>query len=183
MSPFEPTGDQARWRTLYALLQGTEVDSVLTYDDMAHALELDPLKDRHTIQMSMRRAARELELCEGHAVDAVTNEGYRVVRPQEHLTLARRHQKRSSRALKAGHSKVVNVDMTGVEPEVQKAFHVVATAFSMQMEFNRRLDVRQKRLEDSMHQVVKRTDRTDDEVSELRARLERLERAGIENRQ
>lgn len=45
----------------------------------------------------------------------------------------------------------------------------------MQMEFNRRTDIRQKKLEDSLDSMREKSTRTDEEVAELRARLERLE--------
>lgn len=175
MSPFEPAGEIARWRIIYGLLTDRTVGDVLTYDDMAEALDLDPADDRHTIQVAMRRAAKELESENKHAVEAVQNVGYRIVEPEEHLRLARGQQKRSSRALVRGHSKVVNVDLSGVDPEIRNAFQVVASAFAMQMEFNRRTDIRQKKLEDSLDAVRERSTRTDEEVAELRARLERLE--------
>lgn len=176
MSPFNPVGDIARWRTIYDLLSARAVGDVLTYEDMAEALDLDPVKERHTIQVAMRRAAKELEQEDGHAVEAVVNTGYRIVEPTEHLRLARQQQRRSSRALARGHSKVVNVDLSGVDPEVRQAFQVVASAFAMQMEFNRRTDVRQKKLEASLEAVREQSTRTDAEVAELRKRLERLEK-------
>lgn len=176
MSPFEPVGEVARWRILYRLFTERNVGDVITYETMAEALELDPDKDRHTIQVAMRRAAKELEYENKHAVEAVTNTGYRIVEPEEHLRLARGQQRRSSRALVRGHSKVVNVDLSSVDPEIRNAFQVVASAFAMQMEFNRRTDIRQKRLEDAIEAVHEKSSRTDDEVAELRERLERLER-------
>lgn len=175
MSPFEPAGDIARWRTLYELLQKLTVGDVLTYEAMAEALELDAEDDRHTIQVAMRRASKELEEENKHATEAVKNVGYRIVEPEEHLTLARRQQRKSSKALVRGNSKVVNVDLSDVDPEVRKAFQVMASAFAMQMEFNRRTDVRQKKLEESLDAVKQQSSRTDEEVAELRARLERLE--------
>lgn len=176
MSPFEPAGETARWRILYDLLSGRTVGDVLNYEVMAEALDLDPIEDRHTIQLAMRRASKELELENKHAVEAVQNVGYRIVEPEEHLRLARGQQRRSSRALARGHSKVVNVDLSNVDPEVRNAFQVVASAFAMQMEFNRRTDVRQKKLEDALNAVREKSTRTDEEVAELRARLDRLER-------
>lgn len=175
MSPFEPAGETARWRILYELLSGCDVDQVVTYEQMAEALELDATADRHMMQVAMRRAAIELEKVDRHAVEAVINVGYRVVEPEEHLRLAKGQQRKSSKALARGHSKVVNVDLSDVDPEVRKAFQVVASAFAMQMEFNRRTDVRQKKLEDALDSVREKSVRTDEEVAELRARLERLE--------
>lgn len=59
--------------------------------------------------------------------------------------------------------------------ESRKAFEAVARAFAMQMEFNRRFDTRQKRLEDVVETVSNRAERTEAELEELRARLARLE--------
>lgn len=176
MSPFEPAGEVARWRTLYDLLTKHEVGEVLSYDTMGTALDLDPEEDRHTIQVAMRRAAKELELTNKHAVEAVPNTGYRIVEPEYHLDLAKQQQRRSSRALVRGHSKVVNVDMSGMDPEVQNAFQVVASAFAMQMEFNRRTDVRQKKLEGALASMQEKSTQTDDEIAELRDRLDQLDK-------
>lgn len=176
MSPFEPVGDTARWRTLYQLLVELKIGDVLTYEDMSAALDLDPLKDRHIIQVAMRRAAKELENTDKHATEAVPNVGYRIVEPEEHLTLARRQQRKSSKALARGQSKVINVDLSDVDPEVRKAFQVMASAFAMQMEFNRRTDVRQKKLEDALGSIREESTQTAEEVAELRARLDRIER-------
>lgn len=176
MSPFEPIGPRARWRILYDLLRTKKVNETITYEEMGRTLDLDPDGDRSTIQMAMRRAGKELETEDQHAIDAEPNVGYRIVEVAEHLSLAKRQQRRSSRALVRGHSKVTNVDLNGVEPEIRKAFEVVAVAFSMQMDFNRRLDVRQKRLESAVGAITERHDRSEAEITELRSRLDRLER-------
>lgn len=175
MSPFEPVGDRARWRIVYDLLRVVPVDGVLEYEQMAEALDMDAEDDRHVIQMAMRRAGKELEQVEKHAIESISNVGYRVVRPPEHLRLARGHQSKAGKQLKRGHSKVVNVDFNEIEPETRKAFEVVAQAFAMQMQFNSRLDVRQKRLEEVVETVSERTERTASELAELRERMARLE--------
>ena len=181
MSPFEPAGERARWRIIYEMLQATPVDAVVTYEELGEALDLDPDKDRHTIQMAMRRAAQEYEREDRHAVDAVPNEGYRIVRAGVHLELARRHQKKAGKSLQRGHSKAVNVDLSEVEdPEVRKALEVTAQAFSLQMDFNRRFAVRQERLESAVREITDAQaadrQRSADEVAKLKERIERLER-------
>lgn len=182
MTGFLPVGDVARWRLIYQLLKPCQVDDVVTYDRMGELLELDPVKDRHIIQMAMRRAAQEFEQVDKHAVDSVKNVGYRVVRVQEHIGLARRQQRKAGRALESGHSKAVNVDFNDIEPETRKALEIVGRAFAMQMDFNRRFDVRQKKLESVMETVVTQVDgidkRSQEEIAELRERLARLEQAG-----
>lgn len=175
MTPFEPVGDRARWRMIYDELKDLKVGDVISYDDLGAACDLNPAQDRQRIQMTMRRAAKEFEEVNKHALEVVPNVGYRVVEITEHLRLARSQQKRAGRALVRGHSKVVNVDFNEIDPETRKAFEVVARAFSMQMEFNRRFDSRQRRLEDVVEAVNTRAERTEAELEELRARLARLE--------
>lgn len=175
MKPFEPIGKEARWRTIYGLLKKRGVGDTVTYETMADALDLDPVRDRNTIQAAVRRAAREYEETDKHALTPVPNVGYRVVAAQEHLTLARKQQRKSARALANGHSKVVNVDFTGMDPQVRKAFEVTGQAFALQMDFNRRFDVRQRRLESVVQETSTRTDRNEAEIAELKERLARLE--------
>lgn len=179
MEPFKPVGDRARWKVIYDLLVRTSTGEVLTYETIGEAVGLDASKDRQRIQMAIRRAAREHLTKDKRALDVVPNVGYRVVDAPEHLLLARRYQGKANRALARGHSAVTNVDLTGVGPEVRQAFEVVGAAFAMQMDFNRRFDVRQRRIEKAVSEIantsseVKR--RTEEEIAELRARLERLE--------
>lgn len=177
MAAFRPAGDRARWATVYGLLQAAEVGATVTYADLAEALKLDPLKHRHAIQMAVRRAAREFEEVDKRALEAIPNRGYRVVEPPEHLRLARRHQKKAGRALVRAHSAAVNVDLSSVDAATRHAFEVVAQAFALQLDFNRRLTVRQDRLEAAVRHVTERSTRSDTEIAELRARLERLERS------
>jgi hypothetical protein len=175
MSPFTPIGPTARWRTLYGLLRALEVGDVLTYETMAVALDLDPAKDRAITQLAMRRAARELEEQDKHAVEPITNVGYRIVEPETHVVLAKRHQRKAGRSLERGHSKVVNVNLNDVSPELRHIIEVGALAMAAQMDFNRRMDLRQSNLEQAVQAVHTKTERTDEELSDLRERLARLE--------
>jgi hypothetical protein len=175
MAAFKPLGDQARWRTIYDLLTAAPVEGIVTYDEIADALSLHPESDRHVIQMATRRAAKELLEHDRRSVDVVVNHGYRIVRAAEHMTLAKRQQKRSTKALKRGHDQVTYVDLSELDPETRSAFEVVARAFAAQMDINRRLDIGQKRLKESLDSMTERQDRSDDEIRRLRERLDRLE--------
>jgi hypothetical protein len=177
MAPmFEPIGDRARWRIVYDLLQKLDVGGILEYTTIGDALNLDPDTDRHAIQMAVRRAAKEHEEQDSRALNVVPNIGYRVVEAPEHLQLAQRHQKKSRRSLQRAQSKVVHVDLTGVDAEVRKAFEVTATALSMMADYTRRLDIRQRNLEKIVRTSQDRQDRSEEEIAQLRERLERLER-------
>lgn len=174
-TPFEPLGSKARWRTIYDLLQAAEIGAVVKYVDIAAALDLDADTDRHTIQMAARRAAKEHLTVDNRAIEPVQNVGYRIVEPEEHLRLAQQHQNKSRKALAMGHKQVVHVDLNGMEPEVRKAFDVTARAFSTLLDYNRRLDTKQKHLEKALDSVATRQDKSDDEIRELKERLARLE--------
>lgn len=174
MTRFQPLGDQARWRIIYDLLRKTGVDQVVTYQQLADALSLDP-EQRHLIQMAVRRAAREHEEVDKRALIVIPNVGYRVVRAPEHIGLARTQQRRASRSLARGWSKAVNVDLSGVDEATRHALEVVAQAFALQMDFNRRFDVRQQRLEEAVSTATQRMARSEEEIAELRERLHRLE--------
>lgn len=182
MSDFKPIGDRARWLDIYDLLRAAQINEVVTYESMAEAIGLDPDKDRTTIQGVVRRAAKEYEQVDKRAIVAVANEGYRVVEPQEHLGLARRHQKRSSRSLTRGHSKAVNVDLSKIDPETRKALDVVANVIAMQQDFARRAEAKLSSHDRAIKSLVEAKERTDSERDEFRARLEKLE-AGMGGQQ
>lgn len=173
--PFQPIGERARWKIVYEVLAAHDVGEVATYKQMADALKLSDTANRHAIQSAVRRAAIELEQVDNRAIEAEPNVGYRIVTPPEHLRLARQHQKVSRRALQRGHSKVVHVDLSDVAPEIRHSFEIVARAFSMQMDFNRRIDVRQARLEQAIDNMATQQTRTAEELAELKDRLARLE--------
>ena len=63
--------------------------------------------------------------------------------------------------------------------DTRRGFELMALAFSRQEDFNRRMDVRQKQLEGAMAAVSAKTDRSADEVAQLRARLEALEAKSV----
>lgn len=175
MSPFEPLGQTARWRTVYNLFQSTGTGNIVPYQAIADALDLDPETDRHAIQMAVRRAAKSFLRDDDHAIESVRNVGYRVVEPEEHLRLAQQQQKKSRKALVRGHDTAVHVDLNGMEPSIRRAFEVTARAFSTLLEYNRRLDTKQKHLEEALSSVSVQVDRSKEDITELRARLERLE--------
>ena len=176
MAPFQPRGDRARWRIIYDTLATLGPGDVLTYDQCGELLDLEPFKDRGLIHNAVRDAARRNEVDNKRAVEAVPNVGYRVVEAVEHARLAKGYQRRSAVALRAGRSKVVNVDMSQLDPDTRRGFELMAVAFARQEDFNRRLDIRQRRLEESVAAVTQTVDRSAEEVAELHARLERLER-------
>lgn len=172
---FKPAGERARWLDIYDLLRPAATNQIVTFDEMGEVLGLDPDKDRPSIRGALYRAAKELETVDKRAVAPVPNQGYRVVEPQEHLGLARRHQKRSSRSLTRGHSKAVNVDLSKIDPETRKALDVVANVIAIQQDFARRAEAKLTSHDKAIRSLVEARERSDQEREDFRLRLERLE--------
>jgi hypothetical protein len=176
VSPFQPSGAEARWRVLYRMLVDIPVGGMLTYKQMAEALNLDHVRHRSALNVAMRRAAQELEQQNKRAVEVVRDEGHRVVDVTGQFRLAKAHGRKAGTQLALAYSKATNVDLANVDPEVRKGFEVLAQGFAQQMEINRRLISRQRRTERILDTVSVRADRTAEEVAEINRRLEELEK-------
>jgi hypothetical protein len=180
MSPFQPAGARARWRVIYDMLTASKPGDTVTYDDMGKALELDPDKDRHLIQMAVRRAGREYLLVDCRALEPVPNTGYVIVESAKQLVLAGKHQVKARRSIRRGREQVTHVDVSGLDEATRQMFEIMAWKFAQQDEAIRRLDVRQQR---TQRQLAAAVSATSGEMAELRARLEKLEadrRAGAD---
>lgn len=172
---FQPIGDQARWRLLYEILRELDYDEQITYERMAEALDVDPVKDRGTIQVAMYRAAKELSLVNDRSIESVRGVGYRVVTPEEHVSLSRRQQRRSGRALTRAQRHVQHVDLSQMSPEGRSIVHAVSRALTWQQEAMRRLDIRQRDLEQVTKTVAEQGRQTAEETAENSSQLAKLE--------
>lgn len=175
MAPFTPIGDRPRWAVVYDFLKAHDVAEVVTYAELAEVLDLDPVRNRSAVQVAVRSAAGRFLTEERQALEAVPNVGYRIVEASEHLRLAKGHQAKASTALVRSHKTVVHTDVNGFDPALRRVFEVTATALSYQMDFIRRLDVRTAELESTMNVIAAGRERTDEEVAEIRRRLDRME--------
>lgn len=175
MSPFKPAGEQARWRIAYGLLRTTETGSILTYEKLGEALGLHPRTDRQKIQQAVKTAERRFLEDDKRAIEAVANEGYRVVDARGHLVLARTHHIKSSRELDRGHAVAVNVDLNGVDQNVRRALEMTAEGLSMLLEHNQRFEAKQAKFEEALASVSVRAERNEAELAELRSRMDKLE--------
>lgn len=175
MKPFEALGDKSRRALLVDLVADIDEDVVIPYEDIAAAIEVDE-DDRATCQGAVNAAKRSIEKTHSKALVAVPNVGYRVVRASEHLGLAQSHQSRGRRQLTRAKSKVVHVDMSKLTEGERAAVSLAATSLGLQMDYMRRNDLRSSRLEAAVTTVMETTERSEQEISELRERLSRLER-------
>lgn len=174
--PFEPIGDLPRWRLLYELLSVAEVDEVVPYKELAEALDAEDDPDgRRLVQAAISRAARELLHTHRHAIEVVRNQGYRVVRPVEHLDLAHKRTRRAQVNLVKGAEVVSNVDLNGMAADVRRSFEVVGQVFAFQMAHMRHLDLRQRDLDERLAGVQSTVKQTAEDQRSLGERVAWLE--------
>ena len=169
---FKPKGEYALRVQALEALRAHSVGETVPYAELEDLLGTG----RKQVQAAVRAAAPEFLDVDQQAVEAVPNVGYRIVPASDHVRLAQGLQRRSSRALVRGHAVVTKVDFATLSPEVRALTEATARAFAVQIDFNRRMDVRQERLEAAIDAVSAEQNRSADEVAELRERLARLER-------
>jgi predicted transcriptional regulator len=156
---FEPKGARARWRIIYDLFQKADQGQVVKYTEIADALNLDWIKDRQLLQMAARRATIELERVDGRTTYAVTNEGYRVAVPTDHVHIGRSRNRRALGQIKRGEAVVTGVDLNTVDSQTRDALLTLARGFAVQGEINRRVASTQARHSRLLDMLVERVDR------------------------
>jgi hypothetical protein len=142
---FKPAGEKARWRIAYELFQKADYGDLVQYWEIGTALNLDADNDRHIIQMAARRATIQLERVEGRTTVSVTNRGYKIAKPGDHLGIGRSRNKRAGRQLDRGENVTNGVDLNLVDSETRKALMTLARGFAVQRDVNRRVaDIQQR---------------------------------------
>jgi len=172
---FTPKGAKSRRTIVLELLDDKNPEDILTYVDLADALSLSEPQHRGIIQASVNAAAKDFLKSHSHALEAVPNIGYRVVTADEHVRLAKGHQKRASKELVKGKNKADFVDFNELSPENRSVVEAVRTLFAAQIDFNRRTDIRQGNMERAVASIQAKQGLTEEEIANLNRRLAALE--------
>ena len=172
---FEPVGDVPRWRLIYDLLAQANVNDVVTYEELAKVLDVDPDMDRHIIQGNIARASTELLVEHKHAIENARGVGYRVVQAEEHLGLAQKRSVRARNQIGKATAVVKHVDYNELAGEVRRKFEAAGQVLAWQTSMMAQLDLRQQDLEERMAGVqatVRQTQRDAETTHERLAWLE-----------
>ena len=172
---FAPIGDESRRDILTRLVDRAEHGHLFTYEELREQLHAG---DTETVQKAVNGARMAVEKATSKTLINVRNTGYRVAEPSEHVEAAVAHQRKSVRQIHRAKSKVDNVDLAGLTPAERAAVGMAAMTFAAQIEFMRRADARyaQKQDLESLAAMTREgKERTDAQVNDLKARLERLE--------
>lgn len=175
-TPFKPIAEKSRRAMLVELVESTNPGEVLTYEKLA---ELFDLWDKSAIQANVNGAKASVEKNTKKALEAVRNEGYRVVNAAEHHRLATHHQRKGRGQLKRAMSKVNYVDMSQLTPDQRTVIISSRVVLAAQADFERRADLKYAKREDLeayTEQVNQRSERSESEIERMKERLERLER-------
>lgn len=99
MGAFQPKGDLAEWRKIYAYAKDRAADSIITYSTISTLLGREfPGGNRQPIA----RAAQELRQVDNKTLVSSPGKGYRIARANEHVAIAKTHQIRArNQVLKA----------------------------------------------------------------------------------
>lgn len=172
---FEAKGAKSRRQMLVDAVTECAYGELLPYPELGELFGLSARKD---IQSAVNGAKRSIEVNCSKTLVAVPNEGYRVADPAEHYKIATVHQRKGRRQSAKALSKVRHVDVSGLSQEDRDKLINAQTLISTLQQFERRADLRyanRKRVESFIADQDRKNKRSDDQLSEMMSRLERLE--------
>jgi hypothetical protein len=171
----------SRRQVVVALFAGREFDSITTYEEIATALDLHPVRDRGLIRSTVHVARGELATDHKRTLAAVQGVGYRIIRPEEHLPMAAVAQRKAGRQIAVARMTVETVDMAGLTAEQRKQMMLAATVLGWQLEQMRLMDLRTQKLERLVESVTTKVDTiaevTDERLAVMEERLRALEQS------
>jgi hypothetical protein len=183
MTPaFQPKGERAQWELIYNYLErrNPEIGDIIEYGELEEVCGFDIRKNRQAFYRGSNPWCAEHH----RAFACVAGVGYRVAHSTEHETLARKHHRKSRRALKKGLTVIRNTDYTELSPADQARFRKIETEISRQSDVIRRIDIRQDRMEKVLEEGRRAQEATRQQQQALNEKVERLEeslrRRGIE---
>lgn len=160
MVPFTPKGEVAQWRIVYRILQGAEVGEIIGYDRLAEALDADPKADRYRIQNAARQAGKHLLQQDDRAIEAVPDEGYRVVPASRQITLAGGQIERATAALDKGRELTTHIRTDELSVQEAQIVQTMALGFAQVAEWAR--------------QIGRRVEDHEGRLSDIEAELQRI---------
>lgn len=160
MVPFTPKGEVAQWRIVYRILQAAPVGEVVRYERLAEALDVDPKADRYRIQNAARQAGKHMLQQDDRAVEAVPDEGYRVVPATRQIALASGQIERATSALDKGRDLATNIRRDELSNQEQQIIQTMALGFAQVAEWAR--------------QIGRRVEDHEGRLSDIEAELQRI---------
>lgn len=168
--PFEPVGDEARWKLIYKHLLSLGVGDVVTYERLSEIVGFDIREDRSPY----RRARDEFLEVNQRALVNERGIGYKVVDAMAHREEARKKTKEADRRIDSAQQLLANANRNEMTAAEIGRVDAMLGALSGVRDMTRRISRRQDRLEAAL-KAARRESK--ENVAELNERLERLEQA------
>lgn len=176
-APFAPVGERPRWELIYDLLSGRGIGDVITYDEIAKAVDLTRTefltKGRPGWYKAMNRWGEDNK----RALRPVPGEGYRVVEPWEHEPIAKAHHRKSRRSLRRSRQTLANADRSLLDDDQRQRFDRIEATIGRHEDMIRRLSAGQAKVEKAVAKSQQQHAATDEQVAELRQQVSALEDA------
>jgi flagellar capping protein FliD len=167
----------SRRQVVVKLFAERAADDVITYEELATALDLHSVRDRGMIRSTVYSARVELANEHKRTLSAVTGVGYRIIRPEEHLPAAALEQRKAGRALVSAKRTVDTVPMGELTAEQRKQIMLAATVLGWQTEQFRMMDLRTRNLENLVASVTTKIETVEEQTDERLAAMEQRLRA------
>lgn len=172
---FEKKGEKSQKTLVLEAFESAQSGEVVSYEKLGEILKMNPSTQRTHIQSVVNATKKSLLDKQSKGLEAVPNEGYRIIAPNEHVSLAQKHQGKVSRSLKRAKNTVDRADFNKLT-EVEKNLVLAAgRALGFQQEQIRKLDIRQQKLEQVLSAFIPAQQEVNAEVkSEIQKLNDRL---------
>lgn len=172
---FATVGEVSRRAQVVALVDATPHGELIPYEAIEMALGLDRPSAQAVVNQAKTSIGRDLQ----KALSAVTNVGYRVLQPSEHLNLAKKHQRKGRRQTRKAHGAVRFTDFTQLSADERDKFDLANATLAALERFEKRADLRyasREKVDAFIAEQSGRNERTAGEVQSMNDRLARLEK-------
>lgn len=171
---FTPVGDVSRRQQVIELASTAKPGDLLTYDSLQQMLGCDLETVRSAVNQAKPGCQRELQ----KSLVAVRNEGYLVALPEQHLDIAKTHQRKGRRQTKKSLSAVEHTDYSQLSESDRTRFDIAVGVIRVLETWERRADLRyssREKLDEFILSQSDTNDRTSSDVANLKQRLARVE--------
>lgn len=170
-------GPVSQRQIVVELMAEREFDSITTYEELAAALNMSAtdMRDRQNIRSIVHSARSSLAQDFHRTLESVRSVGYRIIRPEEHVTVAGALQRKAGRTVALARTTVESVDLAELSPEGRKIAMAAAAALGYQASMIQRMDLRQANVEAVLNAVTEKVEETVAATEEHQTRLAQME--------
>jgi hypothetical protein len=159
--PFLPSRADGRSdrQVVYELVKDAEPERLFYFEEIAEALQsgVDTPIDKPRIYRAVKQGGRTLQQRERRALQVVKGRGYRVLRANEHMSVARQRESSARRQMKAGLEILKNVredELTSAERSLYRGHAHITAGLIVAIEAIHR---RQDRQDQLIMELLRRT--------------------------